>query len=76
MNFGFIFFIVFAVSFVFAIKFYLNFFGKIFYDKKLDGRAFVLFVMCLSLSAGSICVLFLYSDDLGYESVDSRAIKK
>ena len=76
MNFGFIFFIVFAVSFVFAIKFYLNFFGKIFYEKKLDGRAFVLFVMCLLLSAGSMCVLFLYSDELGYESVDSRAIKK
>lgn len=76
MNLGYIFFIVFAVSFVFAIKFYLNFFGKIFYEKKLDGRAFVLFVMCLSLSAGSICVLFLYSDELGFESVDSRAIKK
>lgn len=76
MNFGFLFVIISVVSVVFAIKFYLNFFGKIFYDKKLDGRAFVLFVMCLSLSAGSICVLFLYSDELGYESVDSRAIKK
>jgi hypothetical protein len=76
VNFGFLFVIISVVSVVFAIKFYLNFFGKIFYDKKLDGRAFVLFVMCLSLSAGSICVLFLYSDELGYESVDSRAIKK
>lgn len=76
MNFGFLFVIVSVVSVVFAIKFYLNFFGKIFYDKKLDGRTFVLFVMCLSLSAGSICVLFLYSDELGFESVDSRAIKK
>jgi len=76
VNFGFLFVIVSVVSVVFAIKFYLNFFGKIFYDKKLDGRAFVLFVMCLSLSAGSMCVLFLYSDELGYESVDSRAIKK
>lgn len=76
MNFGFLFVIVSVVSVVFAIKFYLNFSGKIFYDKKLDGRAFVLFVMCLSLSAGSMCVLFLYSDELGYESVDSRAIKK
>lgn len=76
MNFGFLFVTISVVSVVFAIKFYLNFFGKIFYDKKLDGRAFVLFVMCLSLSAGSICVLFLYSDELGYESVDSRAIKK
>ncbi len=72
---GLLVFIVFGFSFVYAIKFYLNFFGKIFYDKKLDGRAFVLFVMCLSLSAGSICVLFLYSDELGFESVDSRAIK-
>jgi hypothetical protein len=73
---GLLFFIVFGVSFVFAIKFYLNFFGKIFYDKKLDGRAFVLFVMCLSLSAVSMCVLFLYSEELGFESVDSRAIKE
>lgn len=76
MNFGFLFVIVSVVSVVFAIKFYLNFFGNIFYEKKVDGRAFVLFVMCLSLSAVSICVLFLYSDELGYESVDSRAIKE
>lgn len=73
---GLLFFIVFGFSFVYAIKFYLNFFGKIFYEKKVDGRAFVLFVMCLSLSVGSMCVLFLYSDELGFESVDSRATKK